>query len=64
MLKRGNRYQPNPVKIGLDNFQEVEILSGLQEKDIVGVAMSSRLQEENDQNQARIRNRTSFVSPN
>jgi len=64
MLKRGNRYEPKSVKIGLDNFQEVEILSGLQENDVVGVSMSSRLQEENDQNQARIRNRTSFVSPN
>ena len=64
MLKTGNRYEPKEIKIGLDNFQETEILSGLKENDIVGVAMSSRLQVENDQTQARIRSRSTFVTPN
>jgi hypothetical protein len=64
MLKTGNRYEPKEIKIGLDNFQETEILSGLKENDIVGVLMTSRLEAENDQTQARIRNRTSFVTPN
>jgi HlyD family secretion protein len=62
MLKKGNNFEPQWVEIGLDNFKDVEILSGLNEDDIVGVFMTSRLKDENDQTADRIRSRQTFGS--
>jgi HlyD family secretion protein len=64
MLKKGNRYEPQRIEIGLDNFKDVEILSGLTEDDIVGVFMTSRLKEENDRRDTRIRSSRSFGTTN
>lgn len=64
MLKKGNDYEIQHIEIGLDNFKDVEILSGLTEDDIVGVFMTSRLKEENDQRTNRIRSSRSFGTSN
>ncbi len=64
MLKKGNSYEPRRIEIGLDNFKEVEILSGLNDGDIVGVFMTSRLKEENDRRETRIRSSRSFGTTN
>ncbi|MEE9118481.1 MAG: hypothetical protein V3U02_07795, partial [Calditrichia bacterium] len=64
MLKKGRSYEPRRIEIGLDNFKEVEILSGLNDGDIVGVFMTSRLKEENDRRETRIRSSRSFGTTN
>ncbi len=64
MLKKGKSYEPRRIEIGLDNFKDVEILSGLNDGDIVGVFMTSRLKEENDRGETRIRSSRSFGTTN
>ncbi len=59
-LKQGNEFQPHEIEIGLSNFKQTEVLSGLKEGDIVGVAMTSRLKAENDRMEQMIRDRSSF----
>jgi HlyD family secretion protein len=60
LVKQDGEFAPRRVKIGLSNFKQVEILSGLSEGDILGVPMTSRLQEENIQLEERIRSSRSF----
>jgi hypothetical protein len=60
LLKQDGEFAPNRVKIGLSNFKQVEILSGLREGDILGVPMTSRLEEQNIQLEERIRSSRSF----
>ncbi|MFQ5786671.1 MAG: efflux RND transporter periplasmic adaptor subunit, partial [Thermodesulfobacteriota bacterium] len=60
LLKQGNKFVPHKVKIGLSNFKQVEILSGLTENSILGVPITSRLKEENDWRENRIKKSRSF----
>lgn len=60
LLKQDGEFKPHRVKIGLSNFKQVEILSGLSEGDILGVPMTSRLKAENEQMEERIRSSRSF----
>ncbi len=60
LLKQGNEYVPRPIKIGQSNFKEATVLDGLKEGDIVAVPMQSRLKEENDLMEERIRSSRSF----
>jgi len=60
LLKKNGDYVPHRVTIGLSSFRQAEILSGLQEGDVLGVPMTSRLKEENDQMEERIRSSRSF----
>jgi hypothetical protein len=60
LLKQDGDFVPRPVKIGLSDFKQAEIVSGLSEGDILGVPMTSRLQEENIQLEERIRSSRSF----
>jgi HlyD family secretion protein len=60
LLKQGNEFVPHKVKIGLSNFKQVEILSGLTEDVVLGVPITSRLKEENDWRENRIKDRRSF----
>jgi HlyD family secretion protein len=64
LLKKGNTFIPQKVKIGLNNFKQVEILSGLEEGDILGIPMTSRLKAENERLEDRIRSSRSFGSSN
>jgi HlyD family secretion protein len=59
-LKKDGEYVPHQVTIGLSGFRQAEILSGLDEGDIVGVPMTSRLKEQNEQMEERIRSSRSF----
>jgi HlyD family secretion protein len=59
-LKQGNEYIPQDVEIGLSDFKETVVQSGLKEGDIVGVPMVSRLKEQNDEMEQRIRSSRSF----
>jgi len=60
LLKKGNEFTPHQVTIGLSNFKEAEILSGLEPGSVLGVLMTSRLKEENEQMEDRIRSSRSF----
>lgn len=59
-VKENGGYQLREVEIGLSNFRDAEVLSGLKEGDIVAVEMQSRLKQENDELQNRIRSSRSF----
>jgi HlyD family secretion protein len=60
LLKQNGEFRPHPVEIGLSDFKQVEIVSGLAEGSVLGVPMTSRLQEANIQLEERIRSTRSF----
>lgn len=60
LLKEGGDYVPHQVTIGLSNFKDAEILSGLEPGSVLGVPMTSRLKQENEQMEDRIRSSRSF----
>jgi hypothetical protein len=60
LLKQDGEFVPHRVKIGLSDFKQAEILSGLNESDVLGVPMTSRLKAENEQMEKRIRSSRGF----
>lgn len=60
LLKQGSEFVLHKVKIGLSNFKQTEILSGLTEGNILGVPITSRLKVENDWRENRIKSSRSF----
>ncbi len=60
MLKNGNLFEPQEITTGLSNFKETEVLSGLEEGDVLGVPMSSRLKDSNDRRTDRMRSTRTF----
>jgi len=60
LIKDGSSYTPRDITIGLSDFPYIEILSGLTEGDVVGIPMTSRLQEANDRLENRIRSSRGF----
>jgi hypothetical protein len=60
LVKQGRDFVPREVKTGLSNFRQVEIVSGLNENDVIGVPMTSRVQKESDQFEQRIKGERSF----
>jgi HlyD family secretion protein len=60
LLKQDGDFVPHQVKIGLSDFKQVEVVSGLTEGDVLGMPMTSRLQEANIQLEERIRSTRSF----
>lgn len=60
LLKKEAGYQKQEVEIGLENFKDAIALNGLREGDIVGVPMTSRLKDENDQREDRFRSSRTF----
>lgn len=60
MLKRGDRFIPHAIRVGLTNFREAIVIDGLKEGDVLGVPMVSRLKDENDRLAERIRSSRSF----
>ena len=62
MVKTGSGFKFKPVEIGEMNFKFAEIISGLNEGEVVGIPMLSRLKQENDEREDRIRSSNSFGS--
>ncbi len=62
LVKQGNTFAPRAVELGLMNAQEAVVLSGLTDRDTVGVPMVSRLKEENDRMQQEIKSSRGFGS--
>ncbi len=62
LLKQEGKFILQIVETGLSNFKQVIILAGVEEGSILGVPMTSRLKNENDRLEARIRSSRSFGS--
>lgn len=60
LLKEGGQFVPHQVDVGMSNYREAEILSGLHEGDVLGLPMTSRLKAENDRLEGLIRESRSF----
>jgi multidrug efflux pump subunit AcrA (membrane-fusion protein) len=60
LVKEGSDYAPREVRTGRTNYRLVEVLSGLDEGEVLGIPMVSRLKEENDRLDARVRGTRSF----
>jgi len=60
LLKNGSAFEKTFIKTGLSDFKSIEILEGLKEDDILGVPMTSRLKEDNDRREERIKSSRSF----
>ncbi len=60
LVKEGSGYVPREVRTGRTNYRLVEILSGLEEGEVLGIPMVSRLKEEHDRLDARVRGTRSF----
>ena len=62
LLKQEGKFILQIVETGLSNFKQVIILAGVEEGSTLGVPMTSRLKNENDRLEARIRSSRSFGS--
>jgi HlyD family secretion protein len=62
MLKKGERFESQKIRIGLFDFENAVVEEGLKEGDIVGVPMLSRLKEDNERMEQRIRSSRQFGS--
>jgi len=62
LLKQKDKFIQQMVEIGLSNFKQAIILTGVEEGSILGIPMISRLKDENDQLEERIRSSRSFGS--
>jgi HlyD family secretion protein len=60
LVKKDDNFVQQEVQLGLSDFEVAVIEDGLQEGDIVGVPMISRLKEDNDKMEERIRSSRSF----
>ncbi|HET7612802.1 MAG TPA: efflux RND transporter periplasmic adaptor subunit, partial [Gemmatimonadaceae bacterium] len=56
-VKKGEKYTPHVVRVGISDFDYTEILSGLQEGDEVALLGAAVLQAQRDELQQRIRSR-------
>jgi HlyD family secretion protein len=53
--KKGDKYSPRAVRVGISDFDYTEVLSGLQEGEQVALLGAAVLQAQRDQLQARVR---------
>ncbi len=60
LLKEGAAFTPKQITIGLSDFKQAEVLSGLKAGDLLGVEMISRLKKDNDRLEKRIKKSRSF----
>jgi HlyD family secretion protein len=64
LVKQDGKFIPREIEIGLSDFRQAIVVSGLQEGDTLGVPMTSRLKADNDRMEQRIRSTRSFGSGN
>jgi len=60
LFKEGEQFIPRTVTVGLSDFKQAEVLSGLKEADTLGVVMTSRLKKDNERLEKRIKRSRSF----
>ena len=64
LVKTDKGFNPQKVTIGSTNFKQTVVLSGVDEGDILGIPMTSRLKAENDRLENRIKESRSFGTSN
>ena len=62
LVKEGPRYLPRKIRTGRTDYRVIEVLDGLAAGDVLGIPMVSRLKEEHDAIEARLRDRQGFGS--
>jgi len=60
LLQSGDQFKPHEIRTGVSNYREIEVLSGLEVGDVLGIPMRSRLKADNDRLESRIRSSRSF----
>lgn len=60
LVKEDGMFIPREIEIGMSDFRQAIVVSGLEEGDTLGVPMTSRLKAENDRLEQRIRSTRSF----
>jgi hypothetical protein len=60
LVQEGGSYVPRAVPPGISNYRVAEILDGLEAGDVLAIPMVSRLKDDNDMLDARIRRSRSF----
>ena len=64
LSKEGESFVRREIEVGPSNYTHIIVLSGLVEGSILGVPMTSRLKQENEQMEERIRSSRSFGTGN
>jgi HlyD family secretion protein len=54
-VKKGDKYTPRPVRVGISDFDYTEILSGVTEGEQVALLGAAVLQAQREQLQSRVR---------
>lgn len=60
LVRDGDEYRPRAIRTGRTDHRVIEVLEGLEEGDVLGIPMVSRLKEDHDLLDARIRRSRSF----
>ncbi len=60
LVKENGRYVPREVRTGMSNYRIVEVLEGLEEGEVLGIPMVSRLKADHDRLDERVRRSRSF----
>jgi hypothetical protein len=60
LVKDGESFEPREIRTGRTDQRVVEVLEGLSEGEVLGIPMVSRLKEEHDLLDARVRRSRSF----
>ncbi len=60
LVRDGDAYRPRAIRTGRSDQRVIEVLEGLEEGEVLGIPMVSRLKEDHDKLDARIRRSRSF----
>ncbi len=60
LVREGGDYRPRRIRTGRSDQRVIEVLEGLEEGEVLGIPMVSRLKEDHDRLDARIRRSRSF----
>lgn len=63
LLKSGETYAPQTIRTGRTDYRVIEVIEGLSDGDSLGIPMASRLKDQHDLLQERIRASRSFSKP-
>jgi HlyD family secretion protein len=60
LVEDAGDFVPREIRTGRTDYRVIEVLGGLAEGDVLGIPMTSRLKDEHERMEARIRNSRSF----
>jgi HlyD family secretion protein len=60
LVEEAGDFVPREIRTGRTDYRVIEVLGGLAEGDVLGIPMASRLKDEHERMEARIRNSRSF----